>query len=591
MASQMEKRQSKYTHSIVKSKPQLKPEDITIDALHRLSDDSFAMWTQTSGATVDGNRIRFDDYRYLLPIYLCEDEEIVWRKAAQLGATSYMMLRLLWWCEKNQGKSAGLYMPTRDLADITSQNRLSDVIDSCPTIKAIYQPDRSKLALRRIGASSLYVFHLGGQASKDSVPMQLMAFDEVRLCNSKDIDQALERMSASKYKPRIYMSTAGLPGADIDQRFQDGTRHTWRSKCGCPDGVDLAATFPDCVVDDRKRNEVYYQCPKCKWKIVNPQNGRYVAQDPTANYTSFHVSQLASMTISPREVWDVYKRTTNKEEFYNAKLGMPWVDEQNRGVTLEQLEACVDPELSWAEPGKKEGITAMGIDQGNNYLYVMIADIDPKYKNKKRIRHIEIIERHNPRYYGVNGPQSPWVRAHQLMKEYQVDLALVDWMPGYDKALEFCKAFPKKAFLAMYNPQGQEIVQWLDRPQHKQGVKKAGDKFKFKHSALLGRYLSLTMTLSGFRQQEWAIPNPDALIQVCTDEKTGQLRPHALGREKMFIQLNRYIKRFVERNPDTKEGKYEWVFSGEDHFTHAANYCNMALERLSRRAVFTFAGD
>jgi len=590
MTTQIEKRQAKYNSPILTSNPKIKPEDVTIGDLSRLSDDSFALWTQTSGARIDGNKIDFEEHRYLLPIYLCEDDEIVWRKAAQLGATSYMLLKILWWLEKNQGKAAGLYMPTRDLADITSQNRLSDVIDSCPTIKAMYQADRSKLSLRRIGASSFYVFHLGGQASKDSMPMNFMAFDEVRLCNSKDIDQALERMSHSKQKNKIYMSTAGLPGADIDMRYQDGTKHSWRSQCGCSDWVDLAATFPECVVEDKKRGELYLRCPKCKWRINDTQRGRYVAKDPTANYTSFHVSQLASKYITLKEIWDSYTRTTNKEEFYNAKLGLPFVDEQNRGVTLEQLEACVNPDLAWGEKGKERS-TAMGIDQGGGYLYITIADIDPKSKNKKRLRHIEIVERNNPSYYGASGPRSPWFRAYELMDEYNVQICLVDGMPNYDEALEFCKAHPKRAFISWYNAQGQEVVQWLDRPQHKQGHRKAGEKFKFKHSALLGRYLSLTMTLSSFRNGDWHIPNPDALVQVCTDEKTGLLRPHALGREKFFIQMHRYIKRFVERNPDTGEGKYEWVFAGEDHFVHSMNYCNVALERLTRRVAFTFAGE
>ena len=354
--------------------------------------------------------------------------------------------------------------------------------------------------------------------------------------------------------------------------------------------MDLAATFPDCVVEDKSRDLLYLRCPKCKYIIKDAQNGRYIAEDPTANYTSFHVSQLASKYISLQEIWDVYKRTTNKEEFYNAKLGLPFIDEQNRGVTMEQLENCVDPDLPWGEKGTEKR-TAMGIDQGGGYIYITIADIDPKAKNKKRIRHIEIVERNNPAYYGANGPQSPWHRAHQLMDEYNVQLALVDGMPNYDEAIEFCKAFPRRAFISWYNPQGQEIVQWMDRPQHKQGAKKAGEKFKFKHSALLGRYLTLTMTLSSFRNGDWVIPNPDARIQVCSDEKSGQLRPHAICREKFFIQLNRYIKRFVERNPDTGEGKYEWVFSGEDHFMHSVNYCNVALERLTKKASFAFAGS
>lgn len=562
-----------------------RPEDISLKDLHHMSKDSFALWALTSGVQVDNNNIDFNFHRYLLPIYLDNSREIVWQKAAQLGATSYMLLRILWWLEKHQGRKAGLYFPTKEGVDNLSGDRLSPLIQSCPSLDAIANRG-DKLSLRKIGKSSFYLYHLGGVASKDSVPLDFIAFDEVRLCNEQDIDQALERVSHSSYKNKVFMSTAGIPGQDISSRFDLGTQHIWMAKCGCPDGVDLARTFPHCVVDDPKRG-LYLRCPKCKYVIKDPQNGRFIPHNPGATYRSYHVSQLTSKFISIEEIWDVYKRTTNIEEFYNAKLGIPYIDSDNQGVTRGQLEACIDPSLAWAAPGETQR-TAMGVDQGGGYNMVVIADLDAN-GNRKRIRHVEIIEQSNPDYFQNGKKVSPFARLRHLMSEYNVGICVCDAMPNYNESLAFAQEFPGKVFLAWYQKDSKTAVQWGDRRKSKESVRKAGPLLKFKYTVALGRFLSLTLSLGEWAQGNVILPDPDRLVQMCFNEKTNVLSPESPAR-RLFDHNLRLIKRFRITNPETGEGKHEWIYAGGDpHLSHAWNYCNIALERLQRKAMFVFA--
>lgn len=567
-----------------------KPEDITLDDLRHMSSDSFALWALTSGVKVDSNVMDFDHHRYLLPIYMCDETEIVWQKAAQMGATIYMLLRALWWLEKNQGRKAGLYFPTKEGVENLSKDRLTPLIQSCPSISDIAR-ETDKLGLRKVGSSSFYLYHLGGVASKDSVPLDFIAFDEVRLCDPKEIDQALERISHSPHKFKIFMSTCGLPQNDIAARFDLGTQHIWRSKCGCSDGCDLARTFPDCIVaDDPSRpKEVYLRCPKCKWEIKDPQNGRYEAMNDSADYFSFHVSQLASHYISTKEVWDAFKRTTNLEEFYNAKLGIPYIDGANRGVTPDMLESCINKDLPWAsDVHKKERTqTAMGIDQGGAYNMAIIADIAPD-GTRKRIRHIEIIEQHNPDYYKDNKQVSPFVRLHELMDEYNVRIAVCDMMPNYNEALAFAQAFPGRVFLAHYQQDAKDAVQWGDRTRAKEGVRRAGPLLKFKYTVTIGRFPSLSVSLGEWAGGNVQIPNPDTLRQMARDEKTQILKPEAPAR-RLFNHLPRLIKRWKETDAETGRGRWEWIYAGGDpHLAHSWNYCNVALERLRRNTQWTF---
>lgn len=929
--------------TIVRLPKKVKPEDITIDDLRHLSTESFALWTQTSGVTVDGNTIDFNSHRYLLPIYLCNDTEMVWQKAAQMGATVFMLLKVIHWLHTHQGRKAGLYFPTKEGVENLSKDRLTPLLQSIPDLNSTIDL-QDKLGLRKIGKSSFYLFHLGGVASKDSVPLDFVAFDEVRLCKPQDIDQAMERISHSPYKQKILMSTChvgdtevfvrnkttghvltknlrdlqscfkeyevlsynrlggyrprwrdiiavhnngikpvvdvvfeggqrhtctpdhrfavngqglplfgercflpiseiqtypkashtpgkqrvyalkhlptlegnsydlqtneffglyiaegtyregtvsiwqsnkteknkavrdlskswavdnglqyseteeavhvsglssrpdlvevltscgghaaekripesilcgnevqlkhllhgfvlgdghiydyqnlssktfdlytcsrqlakdlqlvcfktgcpasltirdrintpviidgkktghtrhaehklslnpggfrhsellrgvgglevrsvkeageqevfdltvaedswyflagsgalahncGLPESDIAARFDLGTQHVWMAKCGCEDGCDLARTFPDCVVDDKKRGKLYLRCPKCRYVINDPQNGRYVSHNPGADYTSFHVSQLTSKYMPLKTLWDFYHRTTNKAEFYNAKLGLPYIDEENRGVTLGQLKSCIDPQLEWAAPGKVAN-TAMGVDVGGGYCYVVIADL---HESRKRIRHVEIIETDNPHYMENGKRVSPFKRLRTLMKEYKVQLCVIDAMPNYDSVIEFAQEFPGKVFASFYSKEAKDVVSWSDKPKTKATIKKAGPLLKFKYYCVLSRYISLDVALGQWSGNDVVCPDPDRLVQMCLNERTKDLEPEAVM-NRAFSMFMRLIKRFNITNDETGEGRHEWIYSGGDpHFAHAWNYCNVALERLRRNVVFTF---
>jgi len=568
--------------NIIISSPQFKPEDITYNALSNLSKDSFPLWCLSSDVRVDGHKVDFDSHRYLLPIYMDNSKEIVWQKAAQLGATIYLLLRVIWWLDNHDGRKAGLYFPTREGVDNLSKDRLTPLLKSCPAIATKIDLN-DKLGLRTLGNSSFYLMHLEGKASKDSTPLDFITFDEVRLCSPASIDQALERISHSPHKFKMFMSTCGLPDTDINYRFNMGTQHTWMSKCGCEDGCDLSRAFPDCVVDTKK--ELYLRCPKCKYVIKDPQNGRYVAKNPGADYNSYQVSQLVSKFITLKDIWLAYQRTTNMEEFYNAKLGIPFIDEENRGITLSQLKGCIDESVYW---GKQEQESfAMGIDQGAGYCMVTIASV--RGDGKRCLRHIEVIENTNPEYF-VNGKRvSPFVRVRELMREYNVALCVVDAMPNTNDALTFAQEFPGKVFLAWYQRDAKDVVQWGDKPKSKATIKKAGSFLKFKYTVVLARYLSLNVMLGSWADGKWVCPNPNKLVQMCRDEKTFQIQPEETC-WRLFDHMCRLIKRFKVTNDETGEGRHEWIYSGtqDPHLAHSMNYLNVAVERLGKKPFFAF---
>ncbi len=558
------------------------PSAVTDEQLKALQSTNFALWAATSGIKVDHRPFDFNRHRYLIPLYMDRAKEIIMMKAAQMGATIWMLLRLLFFLKNNDAKAC-LFFPTQDGVTLLSKDRMTPLIDSNAELRDLVKSSDT-LGYKQVGTTSaLYLRHLGGVASKDSTPFDMLCFDEVRLLDAAEIDQARERVSHSEYKRILQVSTAGYPNSDIHRQFLRGTQNYWHSKCNCPDGVVLSEVFPDCIAT--AATETYYRCPRCKMRIDDPQNGRYIPHNPGASVQSYHIHQMLSTYISPAEIWDAFQTTQNIKEFFNAKLGKPYVDEANIPVTDDDLSACVNTDIVW---GKDKTHTAMGVDQmsGNNYVWVARRMAN----GKKRIVHYEIIDSRNPTYHEAGKAITPFKRLYKLMAEYDVDLCIIDAMPNANEAMDFARAFPKRVFVAWYIEQQREVVQWGDRPKSKQSVKRGGPKIKFKYTALLSRYLSIEMAMKAIADREVEWPEPRALVQIARDLKSGHFKPLHIMDTHAYTHFKSIVKQKTVTNDDTGAFKMEWINLGLDpHSVHAWNYCNMAMERLRHTPMMTFA--
>lgn len=575
-------------------------------AVRAMMGHSFPLWCQYSGIEVDGRVFSFDKHRYLLPIYADTSHEIVWMKAAQLGATIYMLLRLLWMSRYLQDEAIGrksvksaLYFPTGEGVETLSKDRLAPLIRSNPELYDNLSDDVDTQGLKKIknvvgDESSLYMLYVGGRASKDSVPLDVIAFDEVRLIDPIDIDQCLERISHSDFKYKIFMSTAGLPSMDISARYDQGKQFVWTVKCGCTTGDPFvpSESFPDCIVEHK--GEVYIRCPKCKFRIRDPQVGQYIARNPTSDISSYSVSQLISAYITPKEIWDFFKRTTNIQEFYNAKLGLPYVDEENRPVSEDVFNACINPELKWAhEFTTSKRNRAMGVDHGSGNCYVVISETGKD--GRRNIVHLELIEAQNPRYFktdsntGISGPVSPFIRLHEMMREFNVEKCVIDAMPNINEAQQFARNFPTKVFIAWYKDAGQDMVLWTDRVKPKEAIRKGSKEIKLKWQVLIKRYDGMDFALRTWTDQTVFIPPLGKMEQVARNEKTGKWELESMG-ERLRDHLKRLVRHRESLDKDgenTGRYKLKWMYMGGDpHFAHAMLYSFIALERMRRKAVF-----
>jgi len=565
--------------------------DDSADELRSAAKQDLVTWILTNDFKVDHNDFSFDENRYLIEIYECDAPVIVVQKAAQMGLTIWLLLKSLHTCWAREPVKIGFFFPTDKAAGKLSKDRLHPIIEQNEELKTMIDKSEHSdtLGLKQFGKSSLYILHMGGSATRDSVPMDAVAFDEVRLLDPKEVDQALERISRSKYKRAWYISTAGYPGLDINARFIRGDQREYHSKCGCgPDPKDwvvLSEVFPECIVDDGE--STYYCCPKCQYRINDPQNGEWVKHNPEGKYPSFHIHQMLSAYMSPEEILDVWQTTTNIKEFFNAKLGVPYVDKENIPITDTVLANCVNTAIPWTHRAHGEDIqTSMGVDQRGGQNHVVIAQT---IRGKKRIIHLEVIDMRVKKYTEIAGrpAESPFDYLSVLMDDFDIDFCLCDALPNINEAITFGKKFEKRVFLAYYKPH-MEMVRWSDKVGSEDpiSIKMSGDDIKYKYRAFLDRYQSIEFSLINFVKRQVETPDPRSLVQTAR-MKNGRYGPVMICEEYLYPHLKGVIRQNVSKAEEAIDMR--WLNLGLDpHFLHAWNYANMGLERIKSNFSFSF---
>jgi phage terminase large subunit GpA-like protein len=126
---------------------------------------------------------------------------------------------------------------------------------------------------RRIG-KSLYIFSwTSGRTTTESVPMDVLTFDEVQDMTLGQMEKTRERLSASRVRFTVMGSTANWPDLDINHWYKRGTQHRFHTECPtCGVKKPLDEYFPQCIKFDDEIGDHRYVCEAGHW-IDNPQAG------------------------------------------------------------------------------------------------------------------------------------------------------------------------------------------------------------------------------------------------------------------------------------------------------------------------------
>jgi len=478
------------------------------------------------GVILDGKPFTYDRHEYLIEPYQDDHPFQVEMKAAQMGLTTRAMLRSLYKC-RYAGFRGVLYLfPSRTDALDFSKSRISNLIDENPNTIGEWLRDTDSAGLKKVWNSFLYIRGMHSKVGLKSIPVDFVIFDELDEAPQNSVDVAMERMGHSEHRLVLQLSNPTLPDYGIDKIFQETDQRYWLLKCGkCGEYTCLEDTFPDCLVT--VNGGVIRACHKCKSEL-NPSIGEWVAKHPSiTDKRGYHYSQLFSHFIDPGDILHQFRTTDNLTDFYNLKIGISYVQAENRLSAEEVLSLCGNKGVVSSD----DGPCSMGVDQGKD-LHVVIGK--RHVQKAGEIVHLEIYK--------------DWEELDRLMTNFNVSRCVVDALPETRNARAFAERFRGKVFLNYYNQHQKGFYAWNEKELIVQCNRT--ESLDASHREIMERNLIL---------------------------------PKRCEISKMFAAQLHNVAKKLEENEDTGSKRYIYVKLGADHFRHALNYEAMARQNMPNK--------
>lgn len=551
-------------------------------------DETFLQWCDRlaeTGLKVDNHPFRLDDrptMRWIYSLVPSTPEEafgqqLVLMKCAQVGFTVMEMLAMIYLALKFMPCKIGMFLPGRDLAILKSSERFMPIVRTVPDAHKLMLDNPSgttkgegNVLVRNMGESRFHFLWTSGRTTTESVPMDVVSFDEVQEMAISDMEKTRERMSASRIRYTLMGSTANWPDRDIHFFYKKGTQHQFWTECpSCGEHQILDDYFPECV--SFRDGDYRYVCHACDGVILDAQKGEWRPANPEARFVSIHYPQFLSPTISPREMIEGYFEADDMKNFFNRKRGKPYVDPTQVPVNLEMLNECAElgMKLGVVWKGRAAG-TFMGIDQMGAFNVVLIAE-------RLASGHMAII--HAEEIYD----EDPFARCDQLMAQYGVAVCCVETLPNYNDAKRFAGRHPGKVFLAGYMDLKEDMLRWGDSVPNS-AERKTSEEDRDRWTVMLDQYKCMQVAMRRIQQRVCVFPDPMGLVQEIRDKGLRPMVP--VLKERVFLHFTRTAL-IAEKDDEERKYRRRVVKIGLDpHFSYAFMLLNVAWARSHGTTMF-----
>lgn len=563
--------------------------------------ETFLEWCIRLGETglkVDGRPFKLDNRPAMAWIYdqipsTVEEayrKTLVLMKCAQVGFTVMEMLAVIYLGLRFQPMTIGMFLPDAALAGIKSSERFMPIVRTVPEVHALMVQDDEKgggrkkgegnVRTRRIGEAMFVFSWTSGRATTESIPMDVLSFDEVQEMSLEQMEKTRERLSASPIRYSLMGSTANWPDSDIHHWYKLGSQYRFHTECPhCLEKKPLDDYFPQCIKYDPDTRRHRYVCYSCGGWIEDTQRGEWIPDAPENEegemcIRSAHFPQFLSPTISPGEIISAFNNATDMKNFYNRKLGKPFLDPSLVPVTLEHLANCVKHGLRFGVQWKSRADNCyMGIDQMGQFNVVVIKERLPS--GHQAIVHIEMIY-----------SEDPFARCSELMNQYGVACCVVEINPNYNDAKRFANRHKGRVFICnSFGTVADGMIQWNDSMKLDKSDVRTDENEQDRYTVRIDQYKCMQVSMARFTADEpiCLIPDPQGLVQEIREK--GVTRVEAVA-PVMFTHFTKTAL-VAEKDEETNQYKRSVKKIGIDpHFSYANLLCDVAWSRAHGTSTF-----
>lgn len=485
------------------------------------------VWSRRNIRTEKGNRLDFVNFPFLKEIYQNSfAPEIVIKKAAQIGLSTWAMCHNLWLVE-HFPVTIIYTLPTTGDCSAFSATRFNPII-----INSYIKGDRiiDSVGIKQIGQGFIYFKGTWNEKEAISIPSDVNCHDEIDFSKMDVIEAYEERLSASFVKWRRYFSTPTLPDYGIAEKFKNSNRQEWLVPCSvCKKEQPI---LEENIIDEE------FRCLKCRG-VLNRYQGRFIAEG-MGSAQGYHIPQAAGCKHTAKEVISKKERYKIRRLYYNAVWGVEY-DE------VSEVLGDIDIVNALTKEVPQDGKTIIGVDWGDTSWAVVLRGTYDKTLNRMvaTIVYMEAIDNPDTTQHEL--------RVLELMDRFNAPCC-ADFGYGDTKNKNIAKRYPYKFYMNEYKEGMLEA---------KLQVTKYGD-LAINHIQV-DRTISLEETIAEIKS---AVGDRLDGIRISDSNLIDTYKKHA-----------RAIK--PDRVTD-KNGKQRVVLlrKGPDHLIHATNYARILLKLL-----------
>lgn len=475
------------------------------------------------------------------------------RKCSQVGLSETSMRIAAAYMGVMQNFCLIYVLPTASFAGTYGKTRFTPIVEGSPPLRSLMDTQAlDNQDVKQFGSNYLWMRGASSENAPISVAADAIIFDEYSFCDITIASQFQSRLSHSKYRWKILLSTPTTPGDPIDDAFQQSRRHWNTAKCLCCGHRYVPDYYQNVVVPgwDRHLDEItkdnlhttrfreaYVACPKCGARAdLSPENREWVVENNEETWiaSGYQIQPFdAPSIISVPYLIEASTAYSSKSQFRNYNLGLPSQDAES-GLTDEDMESCAVEVAT-----NPFTYTVMGIDLGNTCHFV-VGGTSPD--GKFGVIHVERVPlgRFRERFWALKG-------------QYRVMCTVSDSQPLVDLVMSMCTDDPT-FFGALYvTRQGLDFFEV--RIREADPDKALGDlrQVSVNRNALFDKLLSEVRSGRVWfkRTDVW---------QTYKAHATDMKRASATLRSGEFTS--------------------QWIKSakGEDHMWHATGYCYIASQ-------------
>lgn len=556
--------------------------------------------------------VRTRDGRWLQKPNPKYSEGIVLRKSSQGGATVFSILLLVWLCIDNRrGLNVGCFWPNEnDVIDFV-QMRFVPLLESSDKMKSYIAPTNiNNTRSKQIGRSNLWFRYVNGSSKTDSVPLDIIVGDEVRLWGDPDrvshlMQRMEERFGQSDVRLKIWMSTVGSPKDAMELLWDSSNQVKYFSECpnGCvteirsnpEDEQDKLVTAAErhlldeervvegvCLSDyhphqiTRNEKDTPYICPCCGADIV-PREGRgFVETFPNAaGMYGLEFARTLYDTITPWKLRREYDTAKDKKQYWNGWMAKPYRDPKGALVKPEHIDAArSDSMVQWHQTTPPGMNAYLGADFRTDEIHVVVLGVAGEDENNNirgQVLHVEVMQ---------DGEEA-YQRLEAMLYQYNVTCAIIDYRPHTTTTLAMARRNRERLFLASYV--GGEMVR-LKKSGGK-SVANVEEDVRETNVVLLDQLLSMKYSLHSFAMGNWKM-SPAELPQYQFVDRKRNTHPVYDVAWEFSDHLQRQAIEHIPKLTKNASGEVVGVSGAfvekivdvgyDPHFAHAFNYAVMA---------------